>query len=78
MAEEPKGRSRASSEPRAAQRSSMLHTSPTYLERPIWPLKDPSEALLFRHYVENLAIWVRSLTYTCRHISPAKQPAVAD
>lgn len=23
-----------------------------------WPLKDPNEAALFRHYVQNLAIWV--------------------
>jgi hypothetical protein len=29
-----------------------------YLETPVWPLKDPAEALLLRHYVQNLAIWV--------------------
>ena len=31
-----------------------------YSRTPIWPLKDPSEALLLRHFVQNLAIWVRS------------------
>lgn len=31
-----------------------------YLEAPIWPLTDPSEALLLRHYVQNLATWVYS------------------
>jgi hypothetical protein len=30
-----------------------------YSERPAWPLTDPSEALLLRHFVQNLAIWVR-------------------
>lgn len=29
-----------------------------YLEKAVWPLKDPAEALLLRHYVQNLAIWV--------------------
>jgi hypothetical protein len=33
-----------------------------YLEKPIWPLKDPTEALLLRHYVQNLAIWVSDLS----------------
>lgn len=32
---------------------------PIYSERPIWPLADPAEALLLRHFVQNLAIWVR-------------------
>lgn len=32
--------------------------SPIYLELPVWPLTDPSEALLLRHFVQNLAIWV--------------------
>lgn len=30
-----------------------------YSRTPIWPLTDPSEALLLRHFVQNLAIWVR-------------------
>lgn len=30
-----------------------------YLDKPVWPLKDLSEAMLFRHFVEKLAIWVR-------------------
>lgn len=29
-----------------------------YLDKPIWPLKDPEEALLLRHFVQKLAIWV--------------------
>lgn len=29
-----------------------------YSEEPIWPLQDPSQALLLRHFVQNLAIWV--------------------
>jgi hypothetical protein len=33
---------------------------PIYSDRPIWPLKDRAEALLLRHFVQNLAIWVRS------------------
>ena len=34
--------------------------SPIYLERPVWPLADPAEALLLRHFVQNLATWVGS------------------
>lgn len=38
------------------------HTASTvpqiYSRAPIWPLTDPSEALLLRHFVQNLAIWV--------------------
>jgi hypothetical protein len=33
---------------------------PIYSDRPVWPLTDPAEALLLRHFVQNLAIWVRS------------------
>jgi len=33
--------------------------SSIYSDAPIWPLTDPSEALLLRHFVQNLAIWVR-------------------
>jgi hypothetical protein len=29
-----------------------------YLDAPVWPLTDPSEAVLLRHFVQNLAIWV--------------------
>lgn len=29
-----------------------------YSHSPIWPLTDPSEALLLRHFVQNLAIWL--------------------
>jgi hypothetical protein len=29
-----------------------------YLSAPVWPLTDPSEALLLRHFVQNLATWV--------------------
>jgi hypothetical protein len=29
-----------------------------YLSTPVWPLTDPSEAALLRHFVQNLAIWV--------------------
>lgn len=32
---------------------------PIYSSTPIWPLTDPSEAFLLRHFVQNLAIWVR-------------------
>ena len=39
--------------------SLLAHASPTiYLETPVWPLKDPAEALLLRHFVQKLAIWV--------------------
>jgi len=31
-----------------------------YLDTPVWPLTDPAEALLLRHFVQNLAIWVNS------------------
>lgn len=33
-----------------------------YSDTPIWPLTDPSEALLLRHFVQNLATWVRCET----------------
>lgn len=33
-----------------------------YLETPVWPLTDPAEAILLRHFVQNLAIWVRTLS----------------
>lgn len=40
------------------------HTASTvpqiYSRTPIWPLTDPSEALLLRHFVQNLATWVRN------------------
>jgi hypothetical protein len=29
-----------------------------YLNTPVWPLTDPSEAVLLRHFVQNLATWV--------------------
>ncbi|KIN05899.1 hypothetical protein OIDMADRAFT_113285 [Oidiodendron maius Zn] len=29
-----------------------------YSDTPIWPLTDPSEALLLRHFVQNLATWL--------------------
>lgn len=29
-----------------------------YLDTPVWPLTDPSEAVLLRHFVQNLAIWL--------------------
>ncbi|KAL2761030.1 hypothetical protein ACRALDRAFT_1025989, partial [Sodiomyces alcalophilus JCM 7366] len=29
-----------------------------YLERPIWPIQSRDEAILFRHYIENLAVWL--------------------
>ncbi len=29
-----------------------------YLDTPVWPLTDPSEAVLLRHFVQNLATWV--------------------
>lgn len=32
--------------------------SQIYLDHAVWPLTDPSEALLLRHYVQNLATWV--------------------
>ena len=32
---------------------------PIHSDRPVWPLADPAEALLLRHFVQNLAIWVR-------------------
>jgi len=35
-----------------------------YLDKPVWPLTDPAEALLLRHYVQNLAIWVRCSLFT--------------
>lgn len=33
--------------------------SQIYLSEAMWPLADREEALLFRHYVQKLAIWVR-------------------
>lgn len=45
------------------QRSPSL--PPIYTNKPVWPLTDPAEALLLRHYVQNLAIWV-SLNYPYR------------
>jgi hypothetical protein len=44
--------------------------SQIYLDHPIWPLTDDSEALLLRHYVQNLATWVYiipSLPYLHSH-----------
>jgi len=35
-------------------------TPPMYKTKPIWPLTDPEQAGLFRHFVQNLAIWVRN------------------
>jgi len=35
-----------------------LPTPTIYLEKAVWPLKDPREALLLRHFVRKLAIWV--------------------
>jgi hypothetical protein len=35
-------------------------TPSIYLDTPVWPLSDPSEAVLLRHFVQNLAIWVCS------------------
>lgn len=32
-----------------------------YLDTPVWPLTDPSEAVLLRHFVQNLATWVCGL-----------------
>jgi hypothetical protein len=29
-----------------------------YLDEPVWPLTDPAEANLLRHFVQNLAIWL--------------------
>ncbi|PMD35790.1 hypothetical protein L207DRAFT_94577 [Hyaloscypha variabilis F] len=29
-----------------------------YLDTPVWPLTDPSEAVLLRHFVQNLATWL--------------------
>jgi hypothetical protein len=29
-----------------------------YLDKPVWPLIDPQEARLLRHFVQNLAIWL--------------------
>jgi hypothetical protein len=29
-----------------------------YLDEPVWPLTDHSEAVLFRHFIQKLAIWV--------------------
>jgi hypothetical protein len=34
-----------------------------YLESPVWPLTDPSEAVLLRHFVQNLATWVCNLPF---------------
>ena len=38
--------------------------SQIYLDKSVWPLTKPSEAALFRHYVHNLAIWVRLPRFT--------------
>jgi hypothetical protein len=35
-----------------------LPTPTIYLDKAVWPLKDPKEALLLRHFVRKLAIWV--------------------
>ena len=40
--------------------ASNLTIPPIASNTPIWPLADPSEALLLRHFVQNLATWVRS------------------
>lgn len=37
-----------------------------YLDEPVWPLTDPAEAKLLRHFVQNLAIWVSALSSTSR------------
>jgi hypothetical protein len=31
---------------------------PIYSDKPAWPLADPAEAKLLRHFIQNLAIWV--------------------
>lgn len=38
-----------------------------YLDKPVWPLRDPAEALLLRHYVQNLAIWVSKGKQKCHN-----------
>jgi hypothetical protein len=39
-------------------RSPSEHRPQIYLSEPIWPLTNASEARLFRHFVQKLAIWV--------------------
>lgn len=34
-----------------------------YHERDVWPLQSREEAMLFRHFVRNLSIWVRRFIY---------------
>lgn len=41
-----------------------------YSSAPVWPLTDPSEALLLRHFVQNLAIWVRNAYLFCPTARP--------
>ncbi len=38
-----------------------------YLSKPVWPLTDPSEARLLRHFVQNLAIWVSTVPPSVFH-----------
>ena len=38
--------------------------SQIYLDRPVWPLTKLSEALLLRHFAQNLATWVNRLKQT--------------
>jgi len=40
------------------QNSIALPPPSIYLDTPVWPLTDPSEAVLLRHFVQNLATWV--------------------
>ncbi|KAK3937455.1 hypothetical protein QBC46DRAFT_392691 [Diplogelasinospora grovesii] len=35
-----------------------LLTPRIYLDEPVWPLSNPAEAVLFRHFVQKLAIWL--------------------
>ena len=34
---------------------------PIYSDKPVWPLADPAEAKLLRHFIQKLAIWVRGI-----------------
>lgn len=51
---------------------------PIYLDRPIWPLTDPAEALLLRHFVQNLAIWVCVSFKVDRPLTCAARPLRSD
>lgn len=48
------------------ERDSFIHR--IYLDRAVWPLKDPEEAGLFRHFIQKLAIWVSMPP--CQKVSP--------